>query len=255
MRYKMEKKTTQRIIGIIVAIVLIIILLPLLYHRTNNFTQAALTKEPPFPDEQTQPVIDKDKNVTEPTATNTEAENKPVPNPAPQDLTTQPEKQAENKATTQTQPTETVTESANLPDDTISEKPETSKISSDKSSEASIAQPVIAVKDIPIVHKHHKTVSVKKAQEEITELKKPAWVVQLGSFNNKNNARRLADKLRAAGYKAFMKEIKTANGTVKQTRVYIGPEFKLASAAKLSKKVEQEMKLKGFVIHFKPLEL
>jgi cell division septation protein DedD len=60
--------------------------------------------------------------------------------------------------------------------------------------------------------------------------------------------------MRAAGFRAFMHDVKSAkNGP--QTRVYIGPEYKQASAVKLSNKIEQQMKLRGFIVSFKPLEI
>ena len=76
----------------------------------------------------------------------------------------------------------------------------------------------------------------------------------MGSFRDKNNARRLADKLRSAGYKAFIREVKSAHGTV-QTRVFIGPETKQMAAAQLSNRIEQQMNLHGFVTKYKPFEL
>lgn len=86
--------------------------------------------------------------------------------------------------------------------------------------------------------------------KELKKLKTTAWVVQLGTFKDKNNARHFADKLRAAGYKAFVQEAK------KDMRVvYIGPEFKQSSAMQLSNKIAQQMKLQGIVVSYKPLEL
>jgi cell division septation protein DedD len=113
--------------------------------------------------------------------------------------------------------------------------------------------------------KKHKMITAEKKQDsqvkpanitrsELEKLKSIAWVVQMGTFKDKNNARRLADKLRNAGYKAFTKEITSVKGNV-STRVYIGPEFKEASALQLSNKVEKEMKMQGIVITIKPLEI
>jgi len=104
----------------------------------------------------------------------------------------------------------------------------------------------------------HKSLIAKKAghfsEKDLANLKKPAWVVQMGSFKNKSNAHRLADQLRAAGFKAFTHEVTSSAGTIR-TRVYIGPEFKEASALKLSTQVEQAIKLRGFVVPYKPLAL
>ena len=47
------------------------------------------------------------------------------------------------------------------------------------------------------------------------------WAVQLGSFSDHDNARRLADELRKAGYAAFDSKLQTAGG--EQLRVRVGP--------------------------------
>jgi len=73
------------------------------------------------------------------------------------------------------------------------------------------------------------------------------WAVQIGSFSIRQNATKIADKLRAAGYKVFTREIKTAQGNI-QTHVYIGPELQQANAIKLSSEVNQRLALRGFVL-------
>lgn len=101
-----------------------------------------------------------------------------------------------------------------------------------------------------------KTAALKSKNHKTTlaSLTKPAWALQLGSFKSKDNAVNLANRLRTAGYKAFTHEVKSSKGTT-QTRVYIGPEFKQASAAKLSAKIEQKMQLHSLVIPYNPLKL
>ncbi len=113
---------------------------------------------------------------------------------------------------------------------------------------AAISTPIAASK-IPVVS--HRYLSAKKVSQ-VASLKKPAWVVQMGSFKNQTNAHRLVDQLKTAGFKAFTKEITSAKG-VMRTRVYIGPEFQEASALKLSNRIERETKLRGFVVPYKPV--
>lgn len=63
----MEKKTTQRIVGILVVIALVIILLPLLLDKNDaSATQTASVSPPPFPDQQqaTPPTTVADANNT-----------------------------------------------------------------------------------------------------------------------------------------------------------------------------------------------
>lgn len=54
------------------------------------------------------------------------------------------------------------------------------------------------------------------------------WVVQLGSFSNKDNAERLAADLREQGYAAFLSQLQTDSGTLQ--RVRIGPQKDRESA-------------------------
>lgn len=81
------------------------------------------------------------------------------------------------------------------------------------------------------------------------KLKNPVWVIQIGSFQNKTNALKLVNKVRAKGYPAFIQQI-AAN-----TRVYVGPESKQASARKLADHLKNELQLNGVVISYKPLTL
>jgi DedD protein len=89
--------------------------------------------------------------------------------------------------------------------------------------------------------------------EQLSQLK-TAWAIQMGSFKVKKNAINLANKLRAAGYKAFTRDIKSDNGHA-STRVYIGPEFKQASAARLSSDIQHHLSIQGIIIPYKPLEI
>jgi cell division septation protein DedD len=91
-------------------------------------------------------------------------------------------------------------------------------------------------------HKHF-------SQNATQAFKQTAWVVQMGSFHNRDNAQRLANTLRAKGFKAFTREVKSS------TRVYVGPEFKQASAESLITKLQTAVNIQGFVMTYRPLEL
>lgn len=73
-----------------------------------------------------------------------------------------------------------------------------------------------------------------------------AWVVQVGSFVQSDNALALRDKLRAKGFTAFVEKLGTDSGTV--YRVRIGPELKRESAEELLQRLQREMKMKGLVL-------
>ena len=72
------------------------------------------------------------------------------------------------------------------------------------------------------------------------------WAVQVGSFSKRANAMALQSRLRNSNYPAFVERIMQDDKPV--YRVRIGPEVKQASAEALRDKVQQDMKLKGFVV-------
>ncbi len=277
----MEKKRTQRIIGLLVVVALVVIALPLFFSKSDFATQHAANKDPAFSDQDAQTNVaaaevtpqDSDLNAssvvppppaTDPrpatvTAQNINSENadnnaKPVL-PDPTTLTT-PE-QSTNTAPQQTAETASApaadvaaaTAATTAANSTIAEettpavqKPEQKTLSS---ASRKVKQAVMKVRN-------GKEKSAKSLRAQVTnKLKSPAWAIQMGNFKVKSNAVRLADKLRAAGYKAFIRDMKGSHST----RVYIGPEFKQASAIKLSSKIQQELKLQGIVVSYKPLEL
>lgn len=311
----MEKKTTQRIIGIIVAVALVIILLPLLLGKRDPTLQTISVNEPPFPEQQIKPTRevatpkskslaqDKLPDVASPVMASpivetsqpepikeaktepvTPVESQPVaqqtitPNPNPGQViaTTEsqspkvegselptpsvshdPEMASSSPASVVPQQKE-VTEDVQLPQNNYSvisdgENSDTPKVTEKLDGSKSLKTEEISTPQSK--EKQPKISSKLAADKKLNErlVKEIAWAVQLGSFKDKNNAKNLADKLRAAGYKAFTREVKSQKGT--QIRVYIGPESQQASAAKLSTQLEQEMKLHGFVVMYKPLEL
>lgn len=73
-----------------------------------------------------------------------------------------------------------------------------------------------------------------------------AWVVQLGSFNTRENAELLNEKLRKAGYPAFVEPHKQENGTIYH-RVRVGPELLRSDAEALVARLKSSMNLNGEV--------
>lgn len=72
-----------------------------------------------------------------------------------------------------------------------------------------------------------------------------AWVVQVASFSREENALALRDKLRAAGYTAFIERLRQPGEDI--FRVRIGPEVERARAEALRDRLEREIKAKGIV--------
>lgn len=286
----MDKRKTQRILGILVIIALVIILFPLLFNKNEVAVQTTSVTAPAFPDKQSPattvttadnqdstvniapidesiPAQSNDANSAQatpeaiappiamdatPAATNAEA---PQPNAA----------SAMSNAEDANQPTELnntsldQTNATNITDEQTKHETEASATPSTLSSteEENTAQPAPK----PAVNKHmikstkNKTKTHDKpAHSELVKLNQSAWIVQMGSFKNKANARNLTDKLRAAGFNAFTRELKSARGGVR-THVYVGPEFKEASATKISRKIKHDMNLQSIVLPYKPLAL
>ena len=75
-----------------------------------------------------------------------------------------------------------------------------------------------------------------------------AWIVQLGSFTDEDNAQSLNEKLRKAGYPAFVEPLKK-NGKISY-RVRVGPEIKRSEADLLLKNMKDKMKLDGIVVSY-----
>ena len=72
------------------------------------------------------------------------------------------------------------------------------------------------------------------------------WAVQVGSFSQQERARALRDKLKDAGFAAFIEPFDAGNGTV--YRVKVGPEAERADAEKLGERLEKEQGLKVLVV-------
>jgi cell division septation protein DedD len=285
----MDKRKTQRILGILVIIALVIILFPLLFNKNEVAVQTTSVTAPAFPDKQnpvtsittaenqdntvnTAPI---DESIPAQSNDNNSAQATPevISPPVAMDATPAATNEAPqpsaapamSNAEDANQPTELnntsldQTNATNITNEQTKHETEASATPSTLSSteEENTAQPAPK----PAVNKHtikstkNKTKSHDKpAHSELVKLNQSAWIVQMGSFKSKANARNLTDKLRAAGFNAFTRELKSAKGGVR-THVYVGPEFKEASATKISRKIKHDMNLQSIVLPYKPLAL
>jgi DedD protein len=80
-----------------------------------------------------------------------------------------------------------------------------------------------------------------------TAIPADAWLIQVGSFSLQPNARGLRDRLRQAGFEAFLQDVETASGEITY-RVLVGPLDDRATAEKLQKRLLREQQLKGLVV-------
>ena len=73
-----------------------------------------------------------------------------------------------------------------------------------------------------------------------------AWVIQVGSFSAQANADGLADKLKKAGFSAFVEQSSGKVGDV--FRVRVGPEISKKQADIIKLKLQQEQKLASALV-------
>ena len=113
-----------------------------------------------------------------------------------------------------------------------------------------IVKPATTPTVLPIVKAPVKI--VRKTNKPLPEkaIAKEAWVIHLGSFKNKDNVAQLLKKLKAKGYIAFTKPIKTKQGTL--TKVIIGPELIKSSLIKKLPELNKLTGIQGKVAYFEP---
>jgi len=276
----MDKKRTQRILGILVIIALVIILFPLLSEKNEQPTgDASNLNAPQFPDQHQASISEDTVTITPTQQSSTE-----IASNADETRQNAISKEAHAHSDATNLPVATTTSSnktlTNKVSPSISMGMETKvtsisninikypKLNIEQNRSSLKAndiqnqtQGVETVKEIPTTVSvtasnklHVEKQPQHKTEKELAKLGSKAWAVQIGSFNNKSNAVRLVDKLRAAGYKAYTREVTTSSGKI-QTRVYIGPEFQQASAKSLSAKLEQEIMMHGVIVSYQPLAL
>lgn len=74
------------------------------------------------------------------------------------------------------------------------------------------------------------------------------WIIQAGSFGQKENALELRDKLREQGYSTYLDTINTEQGRM-MYRVRVGPELDKERAEATRKKLEEQNKIKTFLVN------
>ena len=105
----------------------------------------------------------------------------------------------------------------------------------------------IALNTTPIVLKSSQ--SVADSEEPVNQKTEPvtagvdtgdlsAWVVQLGSFTDKNNAQELIKTLRKDGYTAYIEEL-NSSGSISH-RVRIGPEMTRKKADHIRQRIAKK---------------
>ena len=206
----MEQGLKERLVGAAVLVILAVIFIPMLLdNRTNEDIVISATNIPPKPDNLPEPPRDTDFS----------SRIIPLKEPAhPADVVESPGKQEQQVKPEQ--PGKPGTNESNAMDETI--HAEISSLPGDESGKAE--------------------------GEPVTNVGLTAWVVQLGSFSNKENAESLNQKLRKAGYRSFVEPLKQGETLV--FRVRVGPELEKSQAEAINKKLKETMKIEGIVVNY-----
>lgn len=264
----MDSKTKYKILGVFVALGLVVILYPFFQNGEEVPSTSALVNPPAFPEQTTQisandsaaPVATAAEPALQPIAETPVADSAPIANsevqePAPEvaaPTTAENDVKATPDDTIQNVHSDNTPEAPTIPVEAAPEKPKKSSVKT----AAHIKHKKTVVKTVAHAKPQPKIDSYKSqlAQGPITDdglfaLKNPGYVVQLGSFNDKTNARKLVNQLRVNGYNAFMQKV------ADNTRVFVGPERKQNSAKLLANQIENNLHMRGIIISYKPLKL
>lgn len=88
-----------------------------------------------------------------------------------------------------------------------------------------------------------------QAKKPVPPMPSPnAWVVQLGSFSNEKNALALRDRLRKAGYAAYVEDVPGKKDIV---RVRIGPELARSKADALKDRLKKQLSQQAVVMPYR----
>lgn len=86
-----------------------------------------------------------------------------------------------------------------------------------------------------------------EAPKETEAVSPSAWVVQVGSFEDEDKALALRDRLRQAGFPAFVESHRSEREKILY-RVRVGPELKRELAEQALAKLKREQDLDGLVV-------
>lgn len=75
------------------------------------------------------------------------------------------------------------------------------------------------------------------------------WAVQIGSFADPDNARRLEEQIAARGYRVVTERIASGNGKPR-VRVLVGPERTRAAAAAQRSRLKRDDSIEGFLVRY-----
>ncbi|MBW7469976.1 SPOR domain-containing protein [Marinobacter sp. M216] len=216
----------QRIIGALVLVSLAVIFVPMLFdepHSERTSTSIKIPEEPPFPE------------VTSPEAD-----------------TSMPPSYEEPASAAESETPAQVESAADAPDYRIVEDSQDPFDSPPESSQPEPVDPVeetadeVAENTTPADEPSKASGNESETESaEYTRSLEGAWVVQLGSFGNADNARRLRDKVRDKGYGSHLQKVERGDATL--TRVFSGPFASKADAEAAKRSLDEAFSLNSLV--------
>lgn len=207
----------QRIIGALVLVSLAVIFVPMLFdepHSERTSTTINIPEEPPFPE------------VEAPAE-----EMAPAPPPPSE---TMAGSEAPGYRILEEAPPEQPASTAS--GETTAAEPERDVVQS--RSDAPDQSPEVAAEQPPAA-------STMPEEPEYQDTLEGAWVVQLGSFGNADNARRLRDQVREKGYGSHLQQVTQGDATL--TRVFSGPFATKAQAEAAKQALDNAFGLNSLV--------
>jgi DedD protein len=110
--------------------------------------------------------------------------------------------------------------------------------------------PEVAPASTPVMKITPVTPAQTSSKKEATHSPLMAYTIQVGTFENHANAKKLAASLREAGYTAYVTDNISAGKVLK--RVMVGPSSNRTEAQKTSAKLQQDFKLKTLIVKYDP---
>lgn len=205
----------QRIVGALVLVCLAVIFVPMIFdepHSERTSSSVRIPEEPPFPEVETP-----ESDYPETPAYRLEEQTGPDTGSAP-----------EEDAGTSPEPEQVVSPQPNQAPEPV--EPADEPVAD---TEPATEEPAVQEAD-PV-----------EESAEFTRSLEGAWVVQLGSFGNADNARRLRDKAREMGYSSHLQEVVRGENTL--TRVFSGPYVEKGQAEKAKQALDKEFGVNSLI--------
>ncbi|HCW90974.1 MAG TPA: sporulation protein [Marinobacter sp.] len=214
----------QRIVGALVLVSLAVIFVPMIFdepHSGRTSTSVRIPEEPPFPEVNTP-----EKNYPEPPAYRMEEPS--ASSPGSKSGVAGPTGSGGGAQEDQSPPSASPEQSTAAP----------------VQAEAGTGKATVTSEE-PAARAGNSQVTNEKGRAEYTGTLEGAWVVQLGSFGNADNARRLRDKVREMGHSSHLQEVVRGDSTL--TRVFSGPYVDKAEAEKAKQTLDAAFSINSLV--------